>query len=102
MKVGVSLSVNLKQLDLGRCPVVTKKDGTLARYLNLTTFVKTAEQDQYGDNGFITQSQTKEERDKGEKMPIIGNCKVFYTDATAQVQNSAPQNQAVIDEDIPF
>ena len=94
MKVGVSVSLDLKKLDLSRCPVVTKKDGTEARYLNLTTFIDTVEQDQYENNGFIAQSQTKEEREAGkERLPILGNVKVFYTDGGS----AAP-----ITEDIPF
>jgi len=101
MKVGVSLSIDLKQLDLDRCPVVAKKDGTQARYLNLTTFVNTAEQDQYENNGFVTQSQTKEEREKSERMPILGNVKVFYTDGAAP-QSTAVSTAVPITEDIPF
>ena len=77
MKVGVSVSIDLKKLDLERCPVVTKKDGTEARYLNMTTFIDTVEQDQYENNGFIAQSQSKEEREAGgERPPILGNVKV--------------------------
>jgi len=102
MKVGVSVSIDLKKLDLERCPVVTKKDGTEARYLNMTTFIDTVEQDQYENNGFIAQSQSKEEREAGgERPPILGNVKVFYTDGSEQP--STPQaKQEVIDEDIPF
>jgi hypothetical protein len=98
MKVGVSVSLDLKKLDLKRCPVVTKKDGTEARYLNLTTFIDTVEQDQYENNGFIAQSQTKEEREAGkERPPILGNVKVFYTDGGSAAPAAAP-----ITEDIPF
>jgi hypothetical protein len=102
MKVGVSLSIDLKKLDLDRCPVVTKKDGTEARYLNLTTFINIAEKDQYENNGFISQSVDKEEREKGVQTPILGNVKVFFTDGAQSSPQSAPQSKAVIDEDIPF
>ena len=102
MKVGVSLSIDLKKLDLDRCPVVTKKDGTEARYLNLTTFINIAEKDQYENNGFISQSVDKEEREAKVQTPILGNVKVFFNDGAQSAPQSAPQNQAVIDEDIPF
>jgi hypothetical protein len=104
MKIGVSVSLDLKKLDLNRCPVVTKKDGTEARYLNMTTFINTDEQDQYENNGFIAQSQSKEEREAGEERPpILGNVKVFYTDGAAP---AAPAPDTVVNspitEDIPF
>ena len=102
MKIGVSVSLDLKKLDLTRCPVVTKKDGTEARYLNMTTFIDTAQQDQYENNGFIAQSQSKEEREAGkERPPILGNVKVFYTDGAAP-QSGASPTAAPITEDIPF
>ena len=102
MKIGVSVSLDLKKLDLTRCPVVTKKDGTEARYLNMTTFIDTDQQDQYENNGFIAQSQSKEEREAGEERPpILGNVKVFYTDGAAP-QSTAASTAAPITEDIPF
>ena len=102
MKIGVSVSLDLKKLDLSRCPVVTKKDGTEARYLNMTTFINTDELDQYDNNGFIAQSQSKEEREAGEERPpILGNVKVFYTDGDAPAA-PAPVVNSPITEDIPF
>jgi len=47
MKIGVSVSLDLKKLDLSRCPVVTKKDGNEARYMNMTTFIITGVRVQY-------------------------------------------------------
>ena len=105
MKIGVSVSLDLKKLDLNRCPVVTKKDGTEARYLNMTTFIDTDEQDQYENNGFIAQSQSKEEREAGkERLPILGNVKVFYTDGAAPAASkyADPVVNSPITEDIPF
>jgi hypothetical protein len=105
MKIGVSVSLDLKKLDLSRCPVVTKKDGTEARYLNMTTFINTDELDQYENNGFIAQSQSKEEREAGEERPpILGNVKVFYTDGAAPAASkyTDPVVNSPITEDIPF
>ena len=105
MKIGVSVSLDLKKLDLNRCPVVTKKDGTEARYLNMTTFINTDQQDQYENNGFIAQTQSKEEREAGEERPpILGNVKVFYTDGAAPAASkyADPVVNSPITEDIPF
>ena len=96
MKVGLSVRIDVTKIDKERL-----YKGEKGTYLDLTTFVDTAEQDQYENNGFISQSVDKEEREKGVKTPILGNVKVFYTDGSEQP--STPQaKQAVIDEDIPF
>ena len=105
MKIGVSVSLDLKKLDLNRCPEETKKDGTEARYLNMTTFIDTDQVDQYENNGFIAQSQSKEEREAGEERPpILGNVKVFYTDGAAPAASkyTDPVVNSPITEDIPF
>ena len=96
MKIGLSVRIDVTKIDKERL-----YKGEKGTYLDLTTFVDTAEQDQYENNGFISQSVDKEEREKGVKTPILGNVKVFYTDGSEQP--STPQaKQAVIDEDIPF
>jgi len=111
MKIGVSVSLDVTKIDKSRMTQVTKKDGSTATYLNMTTFIDTAEQDQYENNGFIAQSQSKEEREAGEERPpILGNVKVFYTGETERVQqqtNSEWKNElnahsAPVTEDIPF
>jgi hypothetical protein len=100
MKIGVSVSLDVTKIDKSRMTQVTKKDGSTATYLNMTTFIDTAQQDQYENNGFIAQSQSKEEREAGEERPpILGNVKVFYTDGAAPQSTAAA---APITEDIPF
>ena len=95
-KIGVSLSLDVTKIDKSRLKEVTKKDGSVAKYVNLTTFINPAEEDQYGNHGFISQSMTKEEREAGkERPPILGNCKVIF--------NEAPQQQdSFLQEDVPF
>ena len=61
--------------------------GKKGNYLTLTTFINLDEQDQYDNNGFITQKKNKDEQGQ---MPILGNVKVFWTD---EVQQAAPQQQ---------
>lgn len=105
MKVGLSVRIDVTKIDKERL-----YKGEKGTYLDLTTFVDTASQDQYENNGFISQSVDKEEREKGVKTPILGNVKVFYTGETERVQQQTNKewvdeyksNSAPITEDIPF
>jgi hypothetical protein len=105
MKVGLSVRINVEQIDKAR--LYKGKKGT---YLDLTTFVDTMVADQYENNGFISQSTTKEEREAKVQTPILGNVKVFYTDAGAphgqppvgQPPASAPMTIEEMDDDLPF
>ena len=106
MKIGISISIDVTKLDKSR--FYKGKKGT---YADLTTFVNLDEVDQYDNNGFISQSQTKEERESGaERTPILGNCKVFYRDDSnsheqrqEDYEKGAAQAKAVFEEDdIPF
>jgi len=110
MKLGLSLKIDVTKIDKNR--LFKGEKGT---YLDLTTFIDTDELDQYGNNGFISQSVSKEEREAKVQTPILGNIKVFYNDAnpqqqhpnTAQPSQGAPQPQGAppyddFDDPIPF
>jgi len=122
-KLGISVKIDLNKIDESR--IFHGKNG--ARYLDLSTFIDTEKESQYGDHGFISQATTKDERDAGVQTPILGNSKVFYTDIQGGVQafqqGQHPQHQApvftpqptmetfstngdgtidVTDEDVPF
>ena len=86
MKVGISIRIDVTKIQKER---IFK--GAKGSYLDLTTFVDLDQKDQYDNNGFISQSVDKAERDQGIKTPILGNCKVFFNDS--QTQQSAPQVQ---------
>lgn len=75
MKIGFNLSIDVTKLDKSR--FYKGKKGT---YAKLTCFVDTEETSQYGDNGTITQELSKEDRDNGVKLPILGNAKIFWKD----------------------
>jgi len=99
MKVGLSIKLDVTKIEKARL-----FQGAKGTYLDLTTFIDTTEQDQYENNGFVSQSTSSEEREQGVKTPILGNVKVFFTDGNvgtdkATATASAP---AAIDEDIPF
>lgn len=85
MKVGINLSIDVTKLEKER--FVKGKKGT---YANLTTFIDLDNKDQYENNGFVSQSITKEERSNGVQTPILGNVRVIYRD------------DAKIEEDVPF
>ena len=102
MKVGISVKIDVSKIDKSRL-----YKGAKGTYLDLTTFVDTVEQDQYENNGFISQSLTKEERDAGQKTPILGNVKVFYTDGESAPSNTGKVKQVMqeadlLEDDIPF
>ena len=107
MKHGISLSINVKEIEKARL-----YQGQKGVYLNMTVFVDTDLKDQYGNNGMITQDVSQEERSQGMKGKILGNCKVFWSDQNQpqgnyqrpQQNQQQPQQtqQPVIDGSIPF
>ena len=101
-----NISINLNKVDKSRLT----KDKNGNSWLNLSGFVNEIPDD-YGNNGFITQSQTKEEREGGKKLPILGNFKLPMTNPTKvqieinpkvnMVPTQAPQPMD-LDDDLPF
>jgi len=90
--VGVSVRIDVTKIDKDKL-----YKGQKGQYLDLTTFINLDEQDKYGNNGFISQSVSKEERDAGIKTPILGNVKVFYPASNAP----AKQEDFALEDD-PF
>jgi len=83
----ISLNIDVSKIDAKRL-----YKGKKGQYLSATLFLK-EDVDQYGNNGFIVESITKEEREKGQKGTIIGNAKFMTT--------GGPQKQEDI-QDLPF
>ncbi len=46
--------------------------GTIGKFYEFVTFVRD-EPDQYGNNGFITEAVTLEEKNTGKKGTVLGN-----------------------------
>ena len=90
--LGVSVRIDVTKIDKDKL-----YKGQKGQYLDLTTFINLDEQDKYGNNGFISQSVSKEERDAGVKTPILGNVKVFYPASNAP----AKQEDFALEDD-PF
>lgn len=79
-------------------------EGKNGKYLSLVFFDNKDGQDQFGNDGFITQDIGKERRMAGEKGPIIGNWKEVGTKSpmTATPQQSQAAAQVEDNSDIPF
>lgn len=83
----ISLNIDVSKIDAKR--IFKGKKG---EYLSATLFLK-EEVDQYGNNGFIVESITKEEREQGKKGTILGNAKLMAA--------GGPQKQEE-PSDLPF
>jgi hypothetical protein len=96
----ITFSIDLTKIDKTRIKDVIRKDGTTAKFLNLVMMTN-EQSDQYGNDGFIAESVTKEEKEQGKKGAILGNCKIVGkpAPAPAPAQNTASAN--VVD-DLPF
>jgi len=90
--VGISIRIDMKKIDEKRIYKGQKGD-----YLDLTTFVNLDEKDQYGNNGFVSQSVSKEEREAKVKTPILGNVQVFYP-----ANGASSKQDSLESEDVPF
>ncbi len=92
-KIGINISINVSKIDKTRL-----FKGKKGMYMDLTTFIDTDNLDQYDNNGFISQSTSKEEREAEVRTPILGNCKVFFNDASEKTVNDVIPD----DSDMPF
>lgn len=82
MQLGVSLKIDVTKIDKEK--LFRGQKGT---YLDLTVFIDVDNEDQYGNNGMVTQSTSKEDREAGIKGAILGNIKVFMK----KTSEAAPQ-----------
>tara|TARA_R110000868_G_scaffold95987_2_gene264052 strand:+ start:12180 stop:12491 length:312 start_codon:yes stop_codon:yes gene_type:complete len=99
----INISIDLNKIDAKKIKVVTKKDGTVAKYLDVTIFTKD-EVDNYGNNASMTMAQTKEERAAKEPTIYLGNGKVVFS--AESIVKSAPQSNNVgtsdLGDSLPF
>ena len=99
MKIGIAIKLDVTKLDKARF-----FKGQKGTYCDLTAFIDTENVGDYGDNGTISQSTSKDERQAGTKLPICGNVKVFYTDGrhTPPVSQDMATAPVIDSDDIPF
>ena len=105
-KIAVSLRIDVTKIDKARL-----YKGAKGTYLDAVAFINLDEVDQYGYNGMITQSVSKEEKEAGVQGPILGNDKVIWSSEgqalkpaprPQQSQQAAPPDYDAFDGDIPF
>ena len=84
MKIGLSLKIDVTKIDKVRL-----YKGQKGTYLDATVFVDMDNEDQYGNNGMITQ-KWKDSQDG--KTPILGNSRVFWRE-DSQSSQSHPKRQ---------
>ena len=99
----VSIKIDLSKIDKSR---IFESQKTGAKYLDITG-VLTDTPDQYENNGFVKQNTTKEERESGLKLPIVGNFKLLkILESPGQSAPAQPIqrqiNPIVQSDDLPF
>lgn len=89
----VALKIDVSKIDKSRL-----FQGEKGTYLDAVVFLND-EADQYGNNGMITQSVSKEEREAGTRGAILGNVKIIG----GGVPQAAPEPVMVTEsDDLPF
>jgi hypothetical protein len=87
------------KIDVSKIEKARLFKGEKGTYLDAIVFLNDTA-DQYGNNGMIVQSVTKEEKAKGVKGPILGNAKIVGGAAPA-AQTPATSTPAPVDN-LPF
>lgn len=92
----ISISINVTRINKERI-----KPGKNGKYLDLVLFDNKNGKDQYGNDGFVSESVTKEEREQGIKGAILGNWKHIGRAAKPKPQQAETQPGDDLDS-IPF
>lgn len=90
----ISLSIKTEKLEKEH--IITGKSGKIVA---VVLFENKDGRGQYGDDGFVVQSVSKEAREAGVRGPIVGNWRYIGQGATGA--NSKPK-QEVEDDSVPF
>jgi len=101
----ITLSIDLALIPKERIKSVTKKDGTVGKYLDVVVFTKDQE-DKFGNTASIQVSLTKEEREDKAAPIYLGNGKVHGVAPVAPLKPVAPvaptKNTFITEDDLPF
>ena len=84
----ISASIDVTKIDKTRLKEVKKKDGSIAKYLDISIVVNDAE-DQFGNICSISEGQTKEERELKVPKNYLGNGKRVWSDNAPVAQKIA-------------
>ncbi len=94
MRKTLSLKIDVSKIDKSK--LYQGKKGT---YLDAILFLN-EQDDQYGNNGMVVQSATKEEREQGQKGAILGNSKELKAKSEDNAQDKSEQEEE--QDDLPF
>jgi hypothetical protein len=92
----INASIDLTKIDKSKI----KEHQNGAKYYNISIFVND-QPDQYGNNVAIANSQTKEERESGQKRVYIGNGKTNMLAPTPAIPSGPPAAMET-EDDLPF
>jgi len=102
MALILAASINLNEIPKDKI-IVGKKGEYLPISITLND-----ELDQFGNQGPVIVSQSKEEREAKQAKTYLGNVKLVWTNGEVkkfdnpQQQQAAPAPAAVIEDDLPF
>lgn len=107
----IIVNIDFKQIDQSRLKKVTRSNGKAASYGDLILIANKQGRDERGNDGFVKQGTSKEDREAKVEMPIIGNWKDMSGGKPAQrpapppARRPAPPADPDLDapeDDIPF
>lgn len=75
----ISASIDVTKITKSKIKEVKKKDGSIAKYLDISIVVNDLE-DQFGNICSISEGQTKEERESKAPKNYLGNGKRVWSD----------------------
>lgn len=100
--MGQLLAISIDVTKLDKSKLVKGKKGT---YANITLSVND-EDDQFGNNVSVWESQSKEERDDKEDRNFLGNGKVVWSSQSSETPKKTSSKKASKqddeDDDLPF
>ena len=101
MALILAASINLNEIPKEK--IIIGKKG---KYLPISITLND-ELDQFGNQGPVIVSQSKEEREAKQAKTYLGNVKLVWTNGEVKKfdnpqQQSAPPVQAAIEDDLPF
>lgn len=95
----MNIAVNINVTKIDKAALVPGKNG---KYMDLFLIENKTGQDQYGNDGFVTQGISKDRRDAGERGPIVGNWKRLVSKSRVEDIPSKQTASEHTDDDIPF
>ena len=98
----ISFSIDLQKIDKSKINNVTRKDGTLARFIDVSVVIND-EQDTYGNIASMSLGQSKSEVAAKTPKVYLGNGKrVWASNAANKTQEQPQSNSNNSSDDLPF